>query len=279
MILHLLTRCFLFAYLFLAMPLEAIDYSPWSEEPFLLNASASSLYQKYAKVSSGDQAKKKRAQDVFLTASLNGYLPKLSLQLQAIQAFTKMQKGAVDHFAATLKYHYLDDIAGDFISLTFGGSFLQPFRWSLKDISSFHHGLVEGECFLAIGKEKSYLEDWEQRWSLVTSIGLAEQGSAWVRLNCDYAFRFLKKQTGKIFFHSLMGLGDKNLNLCHFKGYGAIAHRSIDIGMQYSYLFENLSKLHLKYAYRVYAKNFPLNSQCFTIEYCYDFALDELFSF
>ena len=84
---------------------------------------------------------------------------------------------------------------------------------------------------------------------------------------------------GKIFFHSLMGLGDKNLNLCHFKGYGAIAHRSIDIGMQYSYLFENLSKLHLKYAYRVYAKNFPLNSQCFTIEYCYDFALDELFSF
>lgn len=259
--------------LFLPALGTCVDYKPWLGEMLEFEWRNSVFYQTYPEVASGSHFKKKSSDDYFLNTSLSTSYMEYGLELEATEAWTKRQSGDIDNLKATLRYVWLDDIAGDPISLTSGLSFTQSFVPSLHDISSFHHGRREFELFLSLGKEKACGEVWVRRWWTVLGCGIAERGSPWLRLNAAYDVRASERQEWRLFCNTLWGLGEHRLHVHHFDGYGSIEHRSIDLGVRFTYLIDYFGSLSFQYSNRVYARNFPARTSVFMVELLYLFGL------
>jgi hypothetical protein len=253
---------------------KATEYQPWLGNVHEFELRSSLLYQKYHWLSLGSHLKKHKSNDFFLKASLNYTSPHdYGLEIEAEEAWTRFQRGDIDHFKLTGRYVWLDDIAGDPLSLTTGFSLIQAFRHSLKDVSSFHHGRKEGELFLSIGKETPWETMWGSRWYSMAGIGIADRGSPWLRFNLNYENRLRDQHELRLFLHSLWGLGHKNLRLDHFHGYGPIQHQAIDIGIRYTYLLEYFGSASLEYSYRIHGRNFPVFTHRVLAQILYTFGL------
>lgn len=268
-----LRRCLCLITLATANMLSCVDFKPWLPDMYVFEWRNSLSYQTYPSIAKGRHIRKFSSDDCFLNTSLASSKDEYGLELEAAEAFTRSQRGSIDNLRASLRYSILDDIAGDPISLTAGSSYIQAFNWSVKDISSFHHGKYEGELFVSIGKEHAWGEVWVNRWWTAAVIGMAEKGSPWLRLNLGYDFRIKANQECKLFVHTLWGLGSKEIHPDHFKGYGPIQHRSVDLGFRYTYLLEYVGSFSFGYAARVYAYNYPAYAHNFQIEFHYNFGL------
>lgn len=249
------------------------QFKPWLPDMYVFEWRNSAIYQTYPFVAKGSHPEKFSGDDYFLHTSVCTSRYEYGLELEAIQAFTHCQKGAIDNLKATLRYAVLDDIAGDPLSLTLGMSYIQPFAWSLKDVSSFHHGRIEGEWFVSVGKEMSCGETWINRWWSMAGIGLADRGSPWVRFNIGYDLHPSEKHEWNLFCHTLWGLGSKNIEVEDFKGYGVIEHQSVNLGFRYTYLIKYFGSISFEYSSRFYARNFPAHANIFLLELRYDFGL------
>ena len=146
--------------------------------------------------------------------------------------------------------------------LTLNGKELQ------KDISQACEGHV------AVGKEFECRQFWTSRIWGMGAVGIGDVGSVWVKGDLVWEHNWWDRQQCSLFTHTLWGLGEKRLNLAiPFKGYGSIAHQSVDLGGRYAYFFECGITLHVEYAYRVYARNCPERTSIASIGLKYDFGL------
>jgi hypothetical protein len=272
---HQLKTWKFFAIIFLLgiCQIRATDYQPWLGNIYEFELRGSLLYQGYAWLSSGPHLKKYSSNDVFLNASLSNAIPDFGLEIEATQARTRRQKGDLDQLKITGRYVWQDDVAGDPLSLTTGLSFIYATPYSLRDVSSFHHGRAEGEVFLSIGKESPLETMWGSRWWNVLGIGLADRGSPWVRFNLTYEKRLWDQHEIRLFLYSLWGFGHKKLHLNSFHGYGPIQHQSIDVGVRYTYLLEFFGSACVEYSFRVYGRNFPVYAHRILAQFLYTFGL------
>lgn len=252
---------------------SATEYDPWLGNAYELELRPSLIYQDYTWLSLGPHLKKYSSNDVFLNASLIGTVPEGSLEVEATQARTRRQKGDLDQLKLTGRYPLLDDVAGDPISVTAGLSLIYALSYSLKDVSSFHHGRGESELFLSVGKETPLETMWGSRWWGVFGIGIADRGSPWLRFNLSYEKRLCDQHEMRFFAHSLWGLGQKRLHLHHFHGYGPIQHQSIDLGLRYTYLLKYIGSVSVEYSYRVHAFNFPVYAHRVLAQFLYPFGI------
>lgn len=252
--------------------LEATDYTPWLGNVYEFEWRNSLLYQSYPGIAVGAHLQKNQQSDLFYSLSLANSLPDFGLEIEMNIAKTHRQNFDLDHLKMNARTVWLDDIAGDPVSLTTGICLSKAFWSSLKDLSSFHHGLGEAELFVSIGKEQVLKADKIIRYWMTTGIGCAERGSPWVHLDLSSQARWGNHQWEPV-IKSLWGLGNNKLSSHHFKGYGAIDHRSIDISLKYSYLINFFGETSLEYSYRVYAYNFPAHTHRATIQLLYTFGL------
>lgn len=238
---------------------SATEYEPWLGNFYEFELRSSLKYQGYAWLASGLHHTKYTSNDVFLNLNLSNAIPDPSMsgEFEVIEARTRRQRGEIDQLKLTGRYLWQDDIAGDPYSLITGLSYIQAFKNSLRDVSSFHHGLYSAEFFVSIGQESADECLWGSRWWGIFAIGIAEQGSPWLRFRLNYDKRWYEKHDLSLFLHSLWGLGGKHLHLGDFHGYGPIKHQSIDLGLRYTYVLEYYGNASLEYSYRIYASNFP----------------------
>lgn len=253
--------------------ISATEYQPWLGNLYEFESQTTLNYQGYRRVSIGTQSKNYKAENTFIQASFVANFLDGALELEAIEANTKRQRGDLDHLKLTFRSVLQNDIAGDERSVTVGVSYIQAFNRSLKDFSSFHHGQEEGEFFLSIGREKAFEALWSSRWWSLLGMGIANQGSPWLRFNLAYEVRLREKHEVKFLMNSLWGMGQHKLNLFHFKGYGSIQHQSVDVGVAYTYLLDYFGSLRLGYMYRLHARNFPLNTHQIIAQLHYQFGL------
>ena len=249
------------------------ERQPWLGEPYELVWRTAAIYQGYASLASGSSLKHYPSHDGFLQVSLSGFLPEFALEMEAVGACTRRQKGDFDHFSITGRYVWQDDIAGDPLSVTTGVSLSYACPLAVKDVSAFHHGWGEVEAFLSVGQERAQGALWHSRWWGLLGLGLAEQGSPWLRAHLSYEKRLGEQHEVGVFAEALSGLGRHRLHVVHFQGYGAIQHHSIDIGIRYAWEVACFGKIGAEYAYRVYAKNFPAHAQVFLLRILYPFGL------
>ena len=253
----------------------ATEYQPWLGNFYEFELRTSGQYQGYTWLSSDSHLKKYYSNDVFLNVSLSNARPDpaIGTEVEITQARTRRQRGDIDQLKVTGRYVWQDDVAGDPLSLMTGLSYTQAFYYSLRDVSSFHHGFSNIELFISLGKENPDESVWASRWWGMLAIGVAERGSPWFRLHLNYEKRWREKHEVKTFLSSLWGLGHKRLHPHHFHGYGSIQHQSIDLGLRYTYLLELYGSASLEYSYRIYARNFPAFTHQVLAQLLYTFGL------
>lgn len=254
---------------------SATEYTPWLGNFYEFELRSSFYYQGYAWLASGSHHTKYSSNDVFLNLSLSNARPNpaVGAEFEVTEARTRRQRGEIDQLKLTGRYLWQDDVRGDLYSLITGLSYIQAFKNSLRDVSSFHHGLYNAEFFVSLGKEMAEECLWGSRWWGMFAIGIAEQGSPWLRFRLNYDKRWCEKHELGLFLHSLWGLGGKRLHLSYFEGYGPIKHQSIDLGLRYTYVLEYDGHASLEYAYRVYANNFPAYAHHVLAQFLYPFGL------
>lgn len=253
---------------------DATEMKPWLGNLYEFEFRPFLIYQGYSHLSTGSSSEKYSSNDLFLNLSLTNSVELFGLEAEILGAKTRHQKYDVDQIKLTGRAILQDDISGDPIGLIAGLSFIQAFRPSVYDVSSFHHGFSEAEIFLSVGKENSLGMDWISRWWAIFALGTAaDRGSPWIRFDLAYEKVFGEKQEIRLFCNTLWGTGNKRLHLCDFEGYGPIQHQSVDLGFRYTYLIDYFGTASLEYSYRVHARNFPEYTHRVIAQVLYTFGL------
>lgn len=259
---------FLLLFPLLSTACWATDLKPWFETDPEVEIRASLLYQNFNSIATPHHSRRYQGQDAFMTLSAEYPFKRYCGEFEATAAYTRHQKGRWDNFRFTGRYQWMNEMDGDSFSLTTGVTITEPLSRALHDISSFHHGHIEFEMHLSLGKQYGlHCKDYLYRWWSVLSFGIADVGSYWIRGDAAYEYKYADVHHFRGFLTALGGGGQNNLHVRCFHGYGCIKHRSVDVGMRYSYSMGFWGTLSLQYARRVYAYNFPENANLVTFEY------------
>ena len=256
---------FIFSFLYCGA-LGAQDRPPWMGEELKISPYAKYTFQSFQEIESScrDQPYSERAH--FLNLGLGSSVFQWSANLELVGAKTRHQDCNIDQLNLIITKHIFNDILGDPFALSMGAKIIQAFKNSLYDVSSFHHGQFEVECYVSMGKECAKSFYWLNRYWILGAIGQADRGYPWLRGNFILEKQWWPRHRLTLLGELLLGTGNKTINLCEFKGYGPIAHRSIDLGIQYHYLVDSDVEFTMGYEYRVYAQNFPKHAQFFSIK-------------
>lgn len=257
-------------------PIQAADLRPWYPRFAEIQPQATYLYQNYQTVQSPDGDFHYSSNDSFLTLSAGIPYYQWYGEFDVVLANTRHRTFGLDNLNLTARYQIWDDVAGvDQYSLVGGLTVFTAVKRAVRDISSFHHGQIEAEAHLAIGKETSDNCErfWNSRWWGIVAVGIADIGSPWLRLNYQWEKNFFDIYQWGVFANTLWGFGGDNLSHHHFRGYGPIGHRSVDVGLFATYNFEWGGILTASYAFRAYARNFPANTNLLSISFLYPFGL------
>ena len=243
----------------------AIETLPWYGRDLELHLRATSLTQQYNRVNVGDGSRARASFDEFLTLGMEGSYSEWQVEFETELAHSRDHEFGFDHFTLAGRYQVFDDILGDPVTATAGIRLIRALKSGLYDISSFHHGKSEAVFSLAVGRETAFRADWLSRVWGSFGFGIADFGSPWLEGDLAWEKNWPFEARLSIFTHLLGGFGKNHLNIHHFRGYGPIRHRSIDVGFKYDLMTDCYGIIGLGYAYRVYAKNFPQHTSRLTV--------------
>lgn len=260
------------------MALDATQVMPWFGRDKEFEARFSYSNQNYGRISTVDGTVHQHSDDHFLAASLAiSPFQFWAFEIETCFGVTD-QKGSGEHYVkGTARYQWLDDVSGDFISLTTGISLSHACDLVFHDVSNCYHGPFEVEFHTAIGKEYACSELWDQRAWIVGGLGIATKGRPWLRLEGGWEKQWCEFHQLRFFCRSRWGLGDHGLDLVlapPFDSYAQISYSSIEVGGRYTYLIESwMGSVSFEYARRILGKNFPTNVDFLTLEILYPFGL------
>lgn len=263
-----------FLLLFFSGTAAGTEIAPWFGNFYEFEARLSQSYQQFNRINTSQDSKSYQSHDHFTHLSL-AFVPdpNWSAETELLFAATRHRNFGFDSGKITGRYLFMDDIVGDPVSLTGGLSLTMPLHTALRDIGSFHHGMAELEGHVSVGMECPFLSHWLLRYYGSCALGIATQGSPWLKLSYFWERNFLNGFAMQLYVKSLFGFGRRSLHIHDFNGYGAVAHRSVDTGFKLSYEWNYGGILSIEYAYRLYAKNFPRCVNSLRISYLYYFNL------
>lgn len=265
---------FVFLFLFIPLICAATDLKPWFGNDYEVEIRATLLYQNYHAIAIAQRSFRRNANDKFVTLSGAYPFKRYCGEFEATAAFTGHQNHRWDCFRVTGRYLWMDELDGNAFNLATGITLTEPYSRALHDVSSFHHGHIEGEAHFSIGKKFGYptcIKDYLFRFWHVFGIGVAEEGSPWLRGNWDFEYNYGGLHHFRGFVNTLWGIGGRDLRIRCFKGYGNVKHKSVDVGIRYGYVMGCWGTLSLQFARRVYAYNFPKDANLFLCEYYFPF--------
>lgn len=261
----------LFLCLFFTSLLQGIELKPWYSRALNVQGILDYRFQTYPSVATSHKNGHYSSDDQFVDGSFIFVYEPYSIQIETLLANTKKRSFDWDNISLTLRYLCLDDNIGDPFSLTTGLTLGRAWREAVNDISSFHHGRNEAFFHVALGKQKIQGASFLSRWWTVLGIGTADRWTAWLVANAAYEWNYFEPHRFGIYVNSLWGCGTHALKVEDFGGYGPLDHRSVDIGIRYTYELDYYGSLNISYARRVYASNFPENTNQVVASYIYPF--------
>lgn len=196
------------------------------------------------------------------------------LELEMEVADTTKQSWGMRSGAIQARYLWLNDVAGDDISLITGFSLRDVSKRNLTDVSCPYAARINWELFSALGKEWSEGLDWDKRIYIWLAVGIANRGSWWTRQEVSYESNWCNRHAVKVSLQGDFGFGDLHqVAVNHFYGWGRYRHQSVDLGACYRYKLGCYGVFSISYAYRVFARTFPEKVHCVTLMYAFPFGL------
>lgn len=268
-----MTKVFLFCSAFSS--LAALQTSPWIGDTYEFYLRSDVIYSQYRKIDQAVEQPTYLYRNYLTREGISFALSSsLEVEMEVELARTPHQLYGFRSVALAGKYLLLDDVAGEPLSIAIGANVRNVGVRANKDVSSPYASFwnFEGAAFL--GKEFTKTDVWRTRGYLMATLGIAHQASFWNRFELAFEGKLGKSNVGKVFCLSYLGYGlEKSVDIDHFNGWGKIAHRSIDIGVQYRYLFQFWGELGLSYAYRALAISYPRGEQTIALSYTLPFSL------
>jgi len=263
--------------LLLCFPLTLFAFvvDPWLNTIAEFELRPAYTYRYYPSVDRGFNPTSYHSHDHLIDLNLGlRFLPNWDAQLEVDFLSTRRLAWGTQRLGAQVRYLMLDDVAGDPVSITLGGQiFYVPTR-TMRDVSSPYHAQGNVELGVAIGKEIDNVYQWLYRFYGFFGIGIGNRGYPWLRPLLSAEMKYAGHHKFQLFSEGYIGLGGRShVNINRFAGYGKMQHRSIDLGLNYTYLFDIWGALGIQYAYRVYAHAFPQHASTFRVEYRLPFSL------
>ena len=254
----------------------SLDEKPWFGDVYEFRADAGFTYSYFNKVQGAVKQPSSPSNNYLAFGGFGFTLSEsIDVDFDIEMARTPRQNFSFRSSAIQARYRFLDDIAGDPVSVVAGINFRGVGAKSVRDISSPYASYLNFELTTAIGKEHTVGPSWSIRGYGLGALGMANNGYPWVRI-----FGFFEGKSsmdthrGGVFTEGYFGFGKKNhVNIDHFHGWGNIQHDSIDVGAFYGYKFDLWGVLSIAYSCRVFAHNYPEYEQKATIRYEIPFSL------
>lgn len=264
-----------FFFLLLTTSAFALEEQPWFGNICELDAKATYTYSFFKKVNHGVPQLKKTWHDNLLTLNLGTTLPEnWNWEFELQGDATTRRSFNYSSFAAQGRYLILNDVEGDPISLSFGGTLRQVAGQSLHQLSTPYHARFDAELHAAIGKEWCNPPNWTTRLYAFGAVGQGNQGATWYRSDFFYMGNYCDKVQWRLFLLGYFGMGHhERVNTKHFQSWGKIAHRSLDLGAGLRFLFYPWGSFRFDYARRIFARSYPENVNFFIFSYELPFSL------
>jgi hypothetical protein len=266
-------------YLFLASScvstVFALQDSPWLGDTYEFYLHSDVVYSQYRKIDKAVEQPGYTYRNYVAREGLSfSFSSCAEIEAEVELARTPHQLFGFRSFALSGKYLLLDDIAGDPISFSLAANIRNVGVRAVADVSSPYAAYWNFEAVTAIGKEFTKIDNWTTRGYAVASVGIAHLASFWNRFEAAFEGKIGKSNVGKVFCLAYLGYGPKiAVDIDHFQGWGKISHRSIDVGLQYRYVFQTWGEVGLSYAYRLLAISYPKQEQTITLSYNLPFSL------
>lgn len=266
-------RSFLLA-AFFSTSLAAFEEKPWLADFLEFYLDSSYTYYRFRHVDDAVHQLHSPSNNNLLSFDV-GFIPVdgWELALEAEFASTPRQSWGRRSVAGQIRVRWLDDIAGDPITLTTGLSVRQVAHVSVHDISSPYAARWDIEAHAAIGNEWSRGANWYMRWYGVGALGQGNTGSPWTRGRAAFELNRDNHHQIEFFGIGYWGFGHRRkVNIEHFRGWGHIDHASIDLGVGYRYVTDFWGYFWIEYAHRVLAKSYPMAQNTIQIGYHFPFS-------
>ena len=247
----------------------ALYDKPWFGDVYASDWQSAFTYSRYRKVADAAVQLQHPSNDKLLSLDL-GFVPSAFWDVEAEIEFaaTPRQKFNWRSIALQGRYRWLDDINGDSCSLVSGFSVRQVSGHSLRDVSCPYHSNINFELTNAVGKEWSKEGLWMMRTYGLAGLGIANHGSAWLRMLGGWEINHNDSHRLMLGIESYFGFGNiRHIDVNHFHGYAQVHHQSIDLTAGYAYHMRIWGSLGVNYTYRPFAKSFPEHVNFVTLFY------------
>lgn len=260
----------LFSCLFLTFQVtsfSAVSRQPWIGNLFEFQGSVSQSHTQSHSINTRERNKKKALYSDMTTMKLSAVpMEQLSVALELDFTKTKSHHFGFDAFKASARYDWLDDVAGDAISLTTGIATSFSTASRIADLSSQNHGVAELEVNSAVGKEFGYSDSGFYRVWAAGFAGIANQGSPWIGMECRLEKVIRDSHFIALFLQAEKGLSPGKLSkeTC-FRRWASIGYEFEEVGVRYSFKKYALGTAYTQVTKRVHARFCPDNSWSFQI--------------
>ena len=209
----------------------------------------------------------------FFTLSVLGSYDDYAIEFETTAACGTHRSFGLDGMKLTGRIRWLNDIVGDSVSLVTGLTASYATHQARHDLAAFHHGGIDGEGFVTVGREWSKGAIWYRRLWGVAAVGGGDLGSPWIRAQIHYEKNFCFGKEGELFAESLVGFGKRRFDLQKFYSWGPIAHRSLDIGGKFSWRTDFCGIFSCGYTRRIWAQNYPEQANIGWLKWEYFFGI------
>jgi hypothetical protein len=248
---------------------QALYTKPWLGNVYELEWQGAFTYSRFHKVADAAVQLKHPFNSRFYLMDL-AFTASAVFDMQAEIEFADTSRQSFEWQSVALqgRYLWLNDIIGDPCSLITGVNARAVHRHSLHDPSCPYHYEYNFELTTAIGKEYSNEGDWTMRTYGLGGIGIANQGSPWLRALGVWQINRNDRHRFNLGINGYFGMGHKrHVNVNHFNGWAHVHHQSIDLSAGYEYHMQIWGTVGLQYAYRIFANSFPEHVNFITLFY------------
>lgn len=183
----------------------------------------------------------------------------LSGEVEVYTARTHKRSYSLDAFKETVRYLIYEDALGDPFAWSVGASFTQVLARGYRDPSLLYQGLFLGEIHTAQGIEVCCTPELTSRVFALEAFGFCGD-SPWLRGRFGVDMSSLCGQRIACSLEGLYGFGGHRLCPSHFKGYGSVAYRTLDLNIDYSLRMDDWTTYSIGLDYRLFARNAPMRS-------------------
>lgn len=249
--------------------LVGLETKPWLGNPYEMGLGIRGAYSRFVRVQNASIQPSTPCNEYNFFFDLKGTIAsKMDLQAELELAQTPKQPFNVRSASLQWRYQWLNDIAGDPLSVTWGLNVRAVPGHALKDVSCPYAANGNYAGTVAVGKEWSREGSWVMRTYGLGLIGWGNHGSPWAQVLFLWEKSWKSAYCLSLFSLGDFGLGNRQrVNVNRFYGWGPFSHQSIDVGASFSYQMAVWGTVSFSYAYRPFARNFPEHLQSVTMGY------------